>query len=345
MLSRLFGFMVNDIAIDLGTANTLFYVKGKGVVINEPSVVAVQSTSEGKKVVAVGIEAKNMMGKTPQGIVVIRPLKDGVISDYEVTEQMLRIFMRRVNPRSGFVKPRVIISVPFGITEVECRAVRESTESAGAREVFVVDQPMVAALGANLPINEPAGSMIVDLGAGTTEVGVISMRGVVYSRSTKIGGDRLDEAIVNYIKRSYNLTIGEQTAEFIKIRIGSALPTGTNNKMEIRGRDLVTGLPQTIEVSEDEVREALSDPLKQICEAVRNALERTPPELSSDIIDRGIMLTGGGALIRNIDGLLKRETGLPVNIAPEPLQAVVMGSGKLFDNENLLQEVVVKNSR
>lgn len=339
MLRRFLDLFSSDLAIDLGTANTLVFVKGKGIVCDEPSVVAVQKVSDGRKVVAYGAEAKNMRGKTPSGITAVRPLKDGVIADFEITEQMLRFFLNKATPRPCLTRPRVIISVPFGITEVEKRAVRESAESAGARQVFLVEEPMAAAIGAGLPISEPCGSMIVDIGGGTTEVAVISMRGIVYSRSVKVGGDKFDEAIVNHIRKYYNLSIGEQTAEQLKISIGSALPTGTNHKVEIRGRDLVTGLPQTIEVSEEEVRESLQEPLRQVIEAVRNALERTPPELSADIIDRGITLTGGGALLGNLDSLLRRETGLPVVVAENALTAVVLGSGKLLDNSEMLKDI------
>lgn len=341
MLRNFVGLFCSDIAIDLGTSNTLVYVKGKGVVCDEPSVVAVHTAADGRKVVAVGAEAKNMRGKTPNGITAVRPLRDGVIADFEITEQMLRFFMKKSHPHRSLIRPRVVISVPFGITEVEKRAVRESAESAGAKEVFLVEEPMAAAIGAGLPISEPCGTMVVDIGGGTTEVAVISMRGIVYSRSAKVGGDKFDEAIVNHVRKAYNLYVGEQTAEHLKIAIGSALPTGTNHKLEIRGRDLVTGLPQTIEVSEDEVREALQEPLRQVVEAVRNALERTPPELSADIIDRGVTLTGGGSLLTNLDALLRRETGLPVMVAENPLTAVVVGSGKLLDQVELLREVTV----
>lgn len=300
MFGSLFGMFSQDLAIDLGTANTLVFVRGKGIVCNEPSVVTVQTGRDGRRVVAVGHAAKSMQGRTPTGLQTIRPMKEGVIADFEVTEQMLRYFIKRAHGRSSFVRPRVVVCVPFGITEVEKRAVRESAESAGARAVYLIEEPMAAAIGAGLPISEACGSMIVDIGGGTTEVAIISLRGIVYSKSIRVGGDKFDEAIVNHIKRAYNLYIGDQTAEKIKIGIGSAMPTGQNHVIEIRGRDLVTGLPQVIEISEDEIRQALSEPLKQILEAVRAALERIPPELSSDIVDRGITLSGGGALLANL---------------------------------------------
>ncbi len=342
MFSWFLGLFSSDLAIDLGTANTLVYVKGKGIVSNEPSVVAVQQNGrEARKIVAVGTEAKNMCGRTPTGITAIRPMKDGVIADFEITEEMLRYFIQKAHNRKSLVRPRVIICVPFGITEVEKRAVRESAESAGAREVYLVEEPMAAAIGAGLPITEACGSMIVDIGGGTTEVAVISLKGIVYSQSVRVGGDKMDEAIMNYVKRNYNLSIGERTAEQIKISIGTALPTGENHKIEIRGRDLVGGLPKTIEISEEEVREALYEPVKQIVETVRQALERTPPELASDIVDRGITLAGGGSLLRNLDALLRQQTGLPVVLAEDPLTAVVMGSGKILDQMELLKDVAI----
>jgi len=342
MLDAILGLFSNDLAIDLGTANTLVYVKGRGIVTNEPSVVAVQQNGrDQRKIVAVGKEAKDMFGKTPHGITAVRPMRDGVIADFEITEVMLRHFIQKAHNRKALVRPRVIICVPFGITEVEKRAVRESADLAGAREVYLVEEPMAAAIGAGLPITEPSGSMIVDIGGGTTEVAVISLRGIVYSQSLRVGGDKMDDAIINYVKRSYNLSIGERTAEHIKIAIGTALPTGENHTIEIKGRDLVGGLPKTIEISEDEVREALSEPLKQIVEVIRQALERTPPELAADIMDRGITLAGGGALLRNLDVLLQQETGLPVVLAEDPLTAVVMGSGKILDHLDLLKDVTI----
>lgn len=339
------GMFSSDLAIDLGTANTLVYVKGKGIVSNEPSVVAVQTNGHGRdarKVIAVGSEAKSMCGRTPAGISAVRPMREGVIADFEVTEEMLRYFIRKVHRRKTLVRPRVIVCVPFGITEVEKRAVKESAESAGAREVFLVEEPMAAAIGAGLPISEASGSMIVDIGGGTTEVAVISLRGIVFSKSIRIGGDKMDEAIVQYVKRAYNLSIGERTAEQVKIAIGTALPTGENHVVQIRGRDLVGGIPQTIQISEEEVRQALGEPLRQVVDAVKQALERTPPELAADIVDSGIMLTGGGALLRNFDKLLKQETGLPVTIADDPLTAVVLGSGRILDNQELLRDVTIR---
>jgi rod shape-determining protein MreB len=309
-------------------------------------VVAIQSNGNGRgderKVVAVGSEAKRMFGRTPIGIEAVRPMKDGVIADFEVTKEMLRYFIRGVHRRNALVRPRVIICVPFGITEVEKRAVRESAESAGAREVFLVQEPMAAAIGAGLPVTEAVGSMIVDIGGGTTEVAVISLKGIVYSQSARVGGDKMDEAIINYIKRNYNLSIGESTAEQIKISLGSALPTGENACVEIRGRDLVGGLPRTIEVTEDEIREALSEPVRLIVEVVRQVLERTPAELASDIVDRGITLSGGGALLRNLDVLIQAETDLPVVLAEDPLTSVVVGSGRILDRLDLLKDVTIQ---
>lgn len=343
MFDAIFALFSNDLAIDLGTANTLVYVKGKGIVCNEPSVVAIRKNArEGKRVVAVGHEAKNMCGRTPEGIIAIRPMKDGVIADFEITEEMLRYFIQKVHNRRALVRPRVVICVPFGITEVEKRAVRESAESAGARDVYIVKEPMAAAIGAGLPITEAVGSMIVDIGGGTTEVAVISLKGIVYSESARLGGDKMDEAIINFIKKSYNLSIGERTAEQIKISIGSALTTGESHKVEIRGRDLVGGLPKTIKISEEEIVEALTEPVKQIVELIKQSLERTPPELASDIVDRGITLAGGGALLKNLDALLRKETGLPVVLADDPLTAVVVGSGKILDNLELFREVTSK---
>jgi len=343
MLDALFGVFSNDLAIDLGTANTLIYVKNQGIVCNEPSVVAVQQRNErgGKKVLAVGAEAKRMLGRTPGSIVAIRPLKDGVIADFEITEAMLRYFIQKVHNRRTLVRPRIIVGVPFGITEVEKRAVRESAESAGAREVYLIEEPMAAAIGAGLPITEPTGNMIVDIGGGTTEVAVISLSGIVFSRSVRVGGDKMDEAIAQFIKRKYNLLVGERTAELIKITIGSAYPGDEIQTMEIKGRDLVAGVPKTVVITDEEIRDSLLEPINQIVEAVRLSLERTPPELASDIVDRGIVLAGGGALLRNLDILLREETGLPVMMAEDPLTAVVMGAGKALDEITLLREVAV----
>ncbi len=341
-LNSLFGLFSNDLAIDLGTANTLIYVKHEGIVSNEPSVVAVQKNDRGgKRVLAVGAEAKKMLGRTPGSIVAIRPLKDGVIADFEITEAMLRYFIHKVHNRNTLVRPRIIIGVPFGITEVEKRAVRESAESAGAREVYLIEQPMAAAIGAGLPITEPTGNMIVDIGGGTTEVAVISLSGIVFSRSVRVGGDKMDEAISQFIKRKHNLLVGERTAELIKITIGSAYPGDEIQTMEIKGRDLVAGIPKTVMITDEEIRDSLLDPINQIVEAVRVSLERTPPELASDIVDRGIILAGGGALLRSLDSLLKEETGLPVMLADDPLTSVVMGAGKTLDEISLLREVAV----
>ncbi len=337
------GMFSNDLAIDLGTANTLVYVKGVGIVTNEPSVVAVQRDNRGnKKILAVGKQAKEMLGRTPGSIMAIRPMKDGVIADFEITEAMLRYFIERAHNRRTMVKPRIIICVPYGITEVEKRAVKESAESAGAREVHLIEEPMAAAIGAGLPITEPSGSMIVDIGGGTTEVAVISLAGIVYSKSVRVGGDKMDEAIVNYLKRKYNLLIGERTAEQIKITIGTAYPDENIQTMAVKGRDLVAGIPKTIEVSSEEIREAIMEPVNTIVEAVRVALEKTPPELAADIVDKGIVLAGGGALIRNLDILLREETGLPIMIAEDPLCAVVLGSGKALDQIDILSSVLMQ---
>jgi rod shape-determining protein MreB len=344
-LDSLFSYFSNDLAIDLGTANTLIYVKNEGIVCNEPSVVAVQHKNErgGKKVLAVGAEAKKMLGRTPGSIVAIRPLKDGVIADFEITEAMLRYFIRKVQSRHSFVRPRIIIGVPFGITEVVNRAVRESATSAGAREVYLIEEPMAAAIGAGLPITEPTGSMIVDIGGGTTEVAVLSLSGIVFSRSIRVGGDKMDEAIAQFIKRKYKLLVGERTAELIKITIGSAYPGDEIQTMEIKGRDLVSGVPKTVVITDKEIRDSLVEPLNQIVEAVQISLERTPPELASDIVDRGIVLAGGGALLRNLDMLIREETGLPVVLADDPLTAVVMGAGKALDEISLLKEVATSS--
>jgi rod shape-determining protein MreB len=342
MFSWLYGLFSNDLAIDLGTANTLIYVKGKGIVSCEPSVVAVQKDHRGqKKVLAVGKEAKDMLGRTPGTIMAIRPMKDGVIADFEITEAMLRYFIRKAHNRRTLVKPRIIICVPFGITEVEKRAVKESAESAGAREVYLIEEPMAAAIGAGLPITEPTGNMIVDIGGGTTEVAVISLAGIVYSKSVRVGGDKMDEAIIQHMKRKYNLLIGERTAELIKCTIGTAYPTEEVMTMEVKGRDLVAGVPKTMVVTSDEIRDSLQEPINAIVEAVRIALERTPPELAADIVDKGIVLAGGGALLKNLDVLLREETGLPVMVAEEPLNCVVLGSGKALDEVDLLKEVAI----
>jgi rod shape-determining protein MreB len=336
------GLFSNDLAIDLGTANTLVYVKGKGIIAFEPSVVAVQRDTRGiKKVLAVGKEAKEMLGRTPGSIEAIRPMKEGVIADFEVTEAMLRYFIRKAHNRKTLIRPRIIICVPFGITEVEKRAVRESAESAGAREVYLIEEPMAAAIGAGLPITEPSGNMIVDIGGGTTEVAVISLAGIVYSRSVRVAGDKMDEAIIHYLKRKYNMLIGERTAEQIKINIGTAYPENEVRTMEIKGRDLVAGVPKTLEINSEEVREAIQEPINAIVEAVKVALERTPPELAADIVDRGICLAGGGALLRNLDVLIREETDLPVMIADDPLTCVVLGTGKALDQLDTLKGITI----
>lgn len=342
MFDYFLDYFSSHLAIDLGTANTLVYVKGKGIVVNEPSVVTVQNGGASRKIVAVGTEAKGMCGRTPIGISAVRPIKDGVIADFEITEEMLRYFMHKVNKQRLLCRPKVIISVPFGITEVEKRAVIESAQSAGAKEVYLVVEPMAAAIGAGLPITGACGSLIVNIGGGTTEVAVISLKGIVYCQSVRVGGDKMDEAISNYVKRNYNLSIGERTAEQIKISLGSALPTGESHVVEITGRDLVGGLPRTIEISEEEVREALEEPIKQIVEVIRQVLERTPAELASDIVERGITLAGGGALLRNLDKMLQGLTGLQVVLAEDPLTAVVIGSGKILDNFDLLKDVTIR---
>lgn len=342
MLESFFGFFSKDLAIDLGTANTLVWVKGRGIVSNEPSVVAVHRDSKGtKKVIAVGEEAKRMLGKTPGNIVAIRPLKDGVIADFEITEAMLKYFIQKVHNRKSYARPRIVISIPSGITPVERRAVKESAESAGAREVYLIEEPMAAAIGVGLPITEPSGNMIVDIGGGTTEVAVISLAGIVYCNSVRVAGDKIDEAIIQYIKRKYNLLIGERTAELIKINIGSAYPDPKGEELtaEIKGRDLVGGIPKTLEISSKEIREAIAEPVNAIVEAVRIALERTPPELASDIVDKGIVISGGGALLRNLDLLIKETTRLPVIIADNPLTAVVEGTGKALEELTLLREI------
>ena len=343
MINYLYGLFSNDLSIDLGTANTLVYVRGKGIVCCEPSVVAVHKGSRNtNRVLAVGKEAKELLGRTPGNIVAIRPLKDGVISDFEVTEAMLSYFIRKVHNRKAFVRPRIIVAVPFGITQVEKRAVRESATSAGAREVYLVEEPIAAAIGAGLPITEPSGNMIVDIGGGTTEVAIISLAGIVYSTSIRVAGDKMDEAIIQHLKRKYNLLIGERTAELIKISIGSATPASDDESMLVKGRDLVAGIPKTIEISSEEIRKALADPINSIVEAVRMTLERTPPELSADIIDKGIVLAGGGALLTNIDDLLREETGLPVIVAEDPLSCVALGCGKILEELDLLRAVATQ---
>ena len=343
MLDRLLGLFSNDLAIALGTANTLVFAKGRGVVSNEPSVVAVQTDERGvDRVRAVGKEAKSMLGRRPGSIRAVRPLKDGVIADFEIAEAMLRYFIRKAHNRSTLLRPRIVISVPSGITEVEKRAVRESALSASAREVYLLEEPMAAAIGAGLPITEPSGNMIIDIGGGTTEVAIISLAGIVYANSSRVGGDKMDEGILNYVKRKYNLLIGERTAERIKIEVGSAYPTEELKTLAIKGRDLVAGVPKSLEVNSEDIREALMESVNAIVEAAKIVLERTPPELAADIADKGIVLTGGGALLDNLDVLLREETGLPVMLAEDPMTAVVMGCGRCLDELDLLKDVTVR---
>jgi len=343
LFDYILGLISNDLAIDLGTANTLVYVKGKGIVLNEPSVVAVHRDLRGtKKILAVGSDAKRMLGKTPGNIVAIRPMKDGVIADFEITGAMLRHFILRVHNRRTFVRPRIIISIPSGITPVERRAVKETAESAGAREVYLIEEPMAAAIGAGLSITEPVSSMVVDIGGGTTEVAVISLAGIVYSKSVRVAGDRIDNAIVQYIKRKYSLLIGERTGEMIKIAIGCAYPDNELKTVDVKGRDLISGIPKIVEINSEEVMEAMAEPVSVIVNAIRDALENAPPELAGDIVDRGIVLAGGGALLRNLDVLLREETGLPITIADDPLSAVARGAGMALDELDILKEVTVQ---
>ncbi len=340
-LNRLLGLISNDLAIDLGTANTLVYVRGKGIVLTEPSVVAVRKDARGaNRVVAVGKDAKMMLGKTPGNITAIRPMKDGVIADFEIAEAMLRYFIRKVHNRRKLIRPRVIICIPSGVTQVEKRAVRESAESAGAHEVYLIEEPMAAAIGAGLPITEPICNMVVDIGGGTTEVAVISLAGIVYSRSVRVGGDKMDLSILQHIKRKYNLLIGERSAELIKTTIGNAYPTGETETMTVKGRDLVTGIPKTVEVNSDEIRESIQEQIDSILETIKIALEQTPPELAGDIVDRGIVVTGGGALLKNLDHFLRLQTGLPIMLTEDPLSTVVIGSGKALEDLEILKDVL-----
>ena len=341
LLDWIYGMFSNDLAIDLGTANTLIYVQGKGIVLSEPSVVAVKKGTN--QVLKVGREAKEMVGRTPASIVAVRPLRDGVIADFDLTEQMIRQFIVRIHNRKALVRPRIVIGVPSGITQVEKRAIRDSAEQAGAREVYLIEEPMAAAIGANLPVQEPSGNMVVDIGGGTTEVAVISLSGMVYSHSIRIAGDEMDEAIIQYLKRKYNLLVGERTSEQIKIQIGSAYPFNEPRKMDIKGRDLMDGIPKTLTVTDSDIREALHDPIYAIVDAVKTALERTPPELAADIAEKGIVMTGGGALLHGLDTLLGLETHLKMTIAEDPLSCVVLGAGKVLDELDFLKTVCLES--
>ena len=342
MFSRLFGFLSADMAIDLGTANTLVYVKGRGIVLNEPSVVAIVDVKGKKQVLAVGEDAKQMLGRTPGNIQAIRPLRDGVIADFEVAEEMIKHFIRKVHNRRSFASPLVVVCVPSGSTAVERRAIQESAESAGARRVFLIEEPMAAAIGSGLPVTEPTGSMVVDVGGGTTEVAVLSLGGIVYSRSVRVGGDRMDEAIIAYIRRNHNLLVGESSAERVKEEIGSACPPedGEGATMEIKGRDLMNGVPKELVISERQIAESLAEPVGAIIETVKVALEHTAPELAADIVDKGIVLTGGGALLGNMDYVLRHATGLPVSIADDPLSCVVLGTGRALEEMKKLKNVL-----
>ena len=336
-------FLGRDMAVDLGTANTLVYVRGRGVVLNEPSVVALNTTTGG--IVAVGTEAKRMIGRTPANITAIRPLRDGVIADFETTERMLRYFIQKVHKRRHFAKPRIVVCVPSGITGVEQRAVKDAGYQAGARKVYIIEEPMAAAIGAGLPVHEPTGNMVVDIGGGTTEVAVISLGGIVTSQSIRTGGDRIDQAIVTYVKKEYSLMLGERTAEDIKISVGSAFPRPDEPHAEIRGRDLVSGLPKTIVVSAEEIRKAIEEPVNAIIDSVKTTLDKCPPELSSDIMDRGIVLTGGGALLRGLDERLRHETAMPIHIADNPLDSVAIGSGRCVEEFEALRQVLISEPR
>ena len=342
MISKLSNFLTNDVAIDLGTANTLVFVKGNGIVLNEPSVVAVDQST--KKVYAVGLEAKAMLGKTPEHIEAVRPMKDGVIADFQITEMMLREFIRKSQKKKLFIRPRIVIAVPSGITEVEKRAVRDSAEHAGAREVYLIAEPIAAAIGVGLPVDKPSGNMIIDIGGGTTEIAVIALDGIVANSSIRVGGDEMDDAIVNYVKRTYNLLIGEQTAETIKIKIGTAIKLDKPLSMEVKGRDLVAGIPKNLKLTSDEIRDAISEPISQIVEALKNALEQTPPELAADIVDRGIVMTGGGSMLRGLDTLLKEETNLPINVVDDPLLCVVLGAGKVLDDLHTYDRILMQST-
>ena len=342
MLSSLFGWLSADMAIDLGTANTLVYVKGRNIVLNEPSVVAISKVKDKKHVLAVGEEAKQMLGRTPGNIEAIRPLRDGVIADFEIAEDMIKYFIRKVHNRRSFASPLVVICVPSGSTAVERRAIQESAEAAGARKVFLIEEPMAAAIGAGLPVTEPTGSMVVDIGGGTTEVAVLSLGGIVYAQSVRVGGDKMDQAIIAYIRRTHNLLVGERSAERIKEAIGSACPPegGEGRTMEIKGRDLLHGVPKELIISERQIAESLAEPISQIIEAVKSALEHTAPELAADIVDKGIVLTGGGALLTNMDYVLRYATGLPVSIAEDALSCVAMGTGRALEEMKKLRHVL-----
>ncbi|MCR1899900.1 rod shape-determining protein [Irregularibacter muris] len=338
-----FGFFSKDVGIDLGTANTLVYVRGKGIMVREPSVVAINKNI--KAVMAVGEEAKKMIGRTPGNIVAIRPMKDGVIADFDITQNMLKYFIKKAYNKNKMVKPRVLVCVPSGVTEVEKRAVTEAAEQAGAKEAYVIEEPMAAAIGAGLPVGEPTGSMVVDIGGGTSEVAILSLGGIVTSKSIRVGGNELDDAIIQYIKKEYNLMIGERTAEEIKINIGSAFPSTEKKYMDIKGRDLVSGLPKTLEINSEEILSALKEPVNGIVEAVKYSLEKTPPELAADIMDKGIMLTGGGALLNGLDELIRAETGMPVDIAEDPLDCVVKGTGMVLDDVEMFNKVIAASKR
>ena len=338
-----FGKMTKDMGIDLGTANTLVYIKGQGIVVREPSVVAIRDDS--KDVLAVGEEAKRMIGRTPGNIVAIRPMKDGVIADFDITQSMLSYFIQKAAAKKGVVSPRIAICVPFGVTEVEKRAIEEAARNAGAKDAFLIEEPMAAAIGAGLRIEEPEGNMVVDIGGGTSEIAIISLGGIVTAKSIRLGGDELDEAIVNYVKKEYSLMIGERTAEDVKIKIGSAYKEGDEIEMEIRGRDLISGLPKTMQISSSEVRDALRDPVNSIVDGIKSTLEKTPPELASDIMENGIMLTGGGALLKGLDKLVKEETGMPVKIAENPLDCVAIGTGKSVEDQEIFEKVLIMNNR
>ena len=338
-----FGKMTKDMGIDLGTANTLVYIKGQGIVVREPSVVAIRDDS--KEVLAVGEEAKRMIGRTPGNIVAIRPMKDGVIADFDVTQSMLSYFIQKAAAKKGVVSPRIAICVPFGVTDVEKRAIEEAARQAGAKDAYLIEEPMAAAIGAGLKVEEPEGNMIVDIGGGTSEIAVISLGGIVSAESVRVGGNKFDDSIVSYVKKEYNLMIGERTAEDIKISIGSTFKEDQESDMQIRGRDLISGLPKTVEISSTEVREALKEPISAIIDAIKSTLEKTPPELASDIMENGIMLTGGGALLRGLDKLIKQETGMPVTIADEPLDCVALGTGKSVEDQEIFEKVLMMNTR